>query len=408
MVKLPITELSYWRAGEGSKNYPKLSDDLIVDVAVVGGGITGLTVAYLCKRAGLKVAVLEKDSIGSGTTGNTTGKVTSQHGFTYKSLKEQHGRKTAELYGEANQFALKEIERIIEKEKIECGWRREDNYVFTADDSQIREFRAEAKVAENLGLPASFEVNVSLPFQVSAAVKFANQATFDAQAYVNGLAEVVNGGGSFIFENSHIVRIRDGNPGYIGTKESKIIADSIVVATNVPTLPLMARGTYCALEYPHTSYIVAGRPSKEITGMYISPDGNHYSILPVKRGGKNYILIGGENHIPGMRMSSRARYRKLAKYAEKHFGVSKIEYRWSARDYMAYDNIPLVGKVYPWSKNLYTATAFRKWGLSGSMVAAIILRDTIMGQTNAWAGVYNSIRTKPVTSIPGMVVKTFK
>ena len=407
METLPEEEKSYWQESVSGPTYAPLVHDLTVDVVIVGGGITGLTSAYLLKQSGLKVAVVEKDCIGSGTTGHTTGKVSSQHGLTYYKLQKIHGEKAAKIYGQANQAAIEEIANIIRQEKIDCEWRIEPNYVYTSDISEAATFKNEAEVARHFGLPASFETKLPLPFKVKAAVKFSDQATFHAQKYITGLAKSVHGDESYVFEQSRIISIRDGNPASVRTANATIRTQHIIVATNVPTLPLMARGTYCALEYPHTSYIIAGYIDKKISGMYISPDKNHYSLLPVVHGRKNLLLVGGENHITGAGGPAINRHQKLADYAQKYFGMKKVEYRWKARDYSAYDDIPLVGKIYPWSKHLYTATAFRKWGLTNSMVAAIILHDAIIGKENSWAETFSSLRLKPITSIPKAVISEF-
>ena len=70
---------SVWVGTAGTTNYPPATDGREYDVIVVGGGITGLTTALTLKRRGAKVALLEAQRIASGTTGYTTGKVTSQH-----------------------------------------------------------------------------------------------------------------------------------------------------------------------------------------------------------------------------------------------------------------------------------------------------------------------------------------
>jgi glycine/D-amino acid oxidase-like deaminating enzyme len=405
MLELPDSEKSYWLDAARSTLYPELTEDIEVDVVIAGGGIAGLTCAYLLKQSGLKVAVLEKNTIGSGTTGGTTGKVSSQHGLIYDELIANHGKETAKLYADVYQSAIERMDQIIKKEKISCEWERDDNFVYTVSPDKIRQFKAEAKAAAGFGLPASFETKLPLPFKVAAAVKFANQAKFNAYKYVQGLAAIVHGGGSYVFEHSNAIWFHDGKPAKVKTKEGTVTAKDIIVATKVPAGPMMARGTYCVIEYPHTSYLVAGPFEGALKGMYISPDKNHYSLLPVNAGRKKLLFIGGENHIPGLGNATE-RYHKLADYAEKYFGVSDIEYRWRAMDYMAYDSLPVIGKVYPWSRHLYAATAFKKWGLSTSMVAASILHDLILGRQNKYAGIFTPHRIKPILSIPKVIASS--
>jgi glycine/D-amino acid oxidase-like deaminating enzyme len=407
MLELPDKEVSLVKPSGFKPKYRRLKSDIDVDTVIVGGGITGLTTAYLLKQAGQKVAVLEKDTIGSGTTGHTTGKVTSQHNLIYKELCERLGTKTAKLYGQANQYALEQINKLIKAEKIDCSWQAADNYVYTADPGRVRDFKNEAKAATSLGLPASFEKTSPLPFKITAAVRFSGQAHFNAQKYIEGLADRINGSGSSVYEQTRAMAFVDGSPCRVKTSGGTVTADNIVTATNVPTLPLMARLSYCMLEYPHSSYLIAGKPKVKLKGMHISPDEGHYSLLPIGKADDQILLVGGQNHIPGLGIAKN-RHKKLAQYAKEYFGIEKIEYRWHARDYMAYDSVPLIGKLYPWSQHLYVATAFKKWGLSHSMVAGRLLRDLITGQKNELADIYTPHRTSSVASIPHQIAKSFK
>lgn len=394
MHRLPVSENSYWRDFYPEQNlYSELLEDVTVDVVIVGAGITGMTTAYLLKKAGLTVAVLDKSTVGGGTTGRTTGKVTSQHGLNYDKLRQKLGRGTAQTYANANQAAINQIEAIITTERIECDWHRADNYVYTTDPKRITTFKQEAIVSNDLGLPASFETSSPLPFAIQAAIKYTDQANINAQKYVLGLAKSVDGDGSYVFEHSTVIGIRDGKPGRVKTAKAKVTADHIIVTSSVPTLPLIARVSYAAKEYPMESYIVAGTMPGELKGMYISPDKDNYSILPTEIAGRPMLLIGGEGHIWGLRGNRQARFERLAAYASKHFGVQTISNRWSDRDYLAHDNVPVVGKMYPWSKELYVATAFKKWGLSNGTVAAMILRDTLVGTKNPWAKTFDSRRS---------------
>lgn len=404
MIQLPDKEMSYWQS-TGKSSFPKLKTDLETDVIVIGGGISGLTTAYLLQKSGLRVIVLEKNAVGSGTTSHTTGKVTSQHSLMYAALVKRLGNKRAGLYAQASQMAVDRIARLIRDEKIDCDWEVDDNYVYTTDPNKVSLYKHEAKAAARLGLPASFETKSGLPYKIKAAVKFSNQGKFNAQKYVIGLADRVNGKGSYVFEHSNVVGIHDGQPAIVRTKTGSVTAKHIVVATKIPPAPLIARAGYALLEYPHTSYIVAGRFDRSLKGMYISTDNDHYSILPVKKGRERLLLIGGEHHIPGLSTAGK-RYRRLAEYAETHFGIPSIDYKWKGMDYLAYDNVPLFGKVYPWSESMYTITGLKKWGLSLSMAGATILHDEITGKSNPWASVFVSTRSAPITSIPRAILKS--
>jgi glycine/D-amino acid oxidase-like deaminating enzyme len=130
-------------------------------------------------------------------------------------------------------------------------------------------------------------------------------------------------------------------------------------------------------------------------------------LLPVGSGKNQILLVGGENHIPGLGRAE-PRQQKLADYAKTNFGVEKIDYRWHTRDYLAYDGLPIIGGLYPWSKNLYVITAFKKWGLSQSMVAANLMRDIITGQQNELDEVFTPHRLSPIYSIPRTIAKAFK
>jgi glycine/D-amino acid oxidase-like deaminating enzyme len=399
MLSLPEDKSSYWRKDSKKNIYPSLESDIEVDVAIVGGGLCGLNCAYLLQKAGLKVAVLEKNTIGSGTSGHTTGKVTSQHNLFYEEFEDSFGEDVASRYAQANNDSIDLMETIIKNEKINCSWKRLDHIFFTTHKSKTYQFKQEAEVASKLGLPASVDKDVGLPFEVAAAVRFSSQARVDAQKYMEGLAVAITSNGGLIFEKTNINHFEDGKPSIVGTKAAKVAASDIIVATNVPTLPLAARGTYCILEYPTTSYVVAAETSHNLPAMYISPDKDNFSMLPVDDG---LVLVGGRNHIRGLG-SGEKRWSQLASYAQDRLEATSIAYKWSAWDYIAYDKIPVVGKMYPWSKHLYVATAFKKWGLTNTLVAAQILRDIITGIANPLAAIYTPHRLSPIKAIP----KTF-
>src|SRR5215213_7217950 len=196
-AKLPDQEVSYWISSVTEPRYPEPKQDITVDVAIIGAGIAGLSAAYFLKQTGRKVAVLERNAVGAGVTGYTTGKVTSQHNLCYAKLQKNFGPAIARLYGQANQAAIEQMEQIIAKENIACDWQREDNYVFTEKSAEVAKLKNEAAIAKKLGLPAAFVTKTSLPFAVKGAVRFNDQATFHARKYLLGLARAVHGNGSY-------------------------------------------------------------------------------------------------------------------------------------------------------------------------------------------------------------------
>lgn len=403
----PDNSGSYWLKDGTDPIYPQLKENIDVDVVIVGGGITGLTIAHTLKQAGRTVAVLERRTIAGGTTSGTTGKVTAQHGLAYADLVKQFGQSNMQLYADVYMQAMHDIETLITTENLDCEWSKQDNYVYTTNGERVDQFKREAEVAAGLGLPASFETDLQLPFEVQGAVKFVDQAQFNSNKYCHELAKRINGGGSYVFEQSKAIGFEDGTPARVKTDEGSVIAKHIVVATLVPTLPLIGRISYGLFESPQTSYIVAGKIDSRLEGMYISPDKDHYSILPVRSGDEQYIFIGGEGHLPGTRRSE-PRLQKLADYASQWFDMKNIEYKWGAMDYTAYDKLPLIGKLYPWSKNMYTATGFKKWGLSSSMVAAIIIRDLLDGRTTPVAHLFRTHRASAPLAIPKNIINTLK
>ena len=125
-----------------------LDSDIEVDAAVIGGGMAGILTAYQLECAGVRTAVLEAGRIGGGQTKNTTAKITSQHGIFCHDFIQKKGRDAAGQYVRANQAAVEEYKRIIQKEGIDCDLEEKDSYVYSQDEKKLKE---EAEAAAELG-----------------------------------------------------------------------------------------------------------------------------------------------------------------------------------------------------------------------------------------------------------------
>lgn len=394
---------SYWLATAGRTDYPALDRDIKVDVVIAGGGMTGITAAYMLKKAGLRVAVLEADRILQGTTGHTTAKITSQHSLIYNRIKTYMGEERARQYAQANEEAIRTIYGLVRSEAIDCDFHREPAFVFTLADSYIQKIADEASVAGSLGIKAEFIESIPLPIKVKAAVRFDEQARFHPRKYLLALAAKIEGDESFIFENTRVTDLSEGNPCTVTTKQGKhVIADYVVLATHFPCYD--GRGLYFARMYPERSYAVALKvKEKFLGGMYVTAEDPGRSLRSQEHEGGELLIVSGEHHktAHGTRLVSH--YENLLEFARQHYEVRELCYRWSTQDYTTLDKVPYTGRLTSKMPNVFTATGYRKWGMTNSTASAMIITDLITKGENPWAEVYDPSRFIPNPSITSFI-----
>jgi glycine/D-amino acid oxidase-like deaminating enzyme/nitrite reductase/ring-hydroxylating ferredoxin subunit len=383
-----VRHTSVWLdTGPPQPAFPQLEQHVRADVAVLGGGIAGITTALLLAEAGASVVLLEADRLACGVTGHTTAKVSSQHGLIYARLRSRFGADAARTYGEANQAALDWIAHRVERDGIDCDLRRRPSYAYvTGDRSQAEE---EAEAAAEAGLPASLVERTPLPFPVAAAVRFEDQAEFHVRKYLLALAARLGDRGCRVFEHSHAVEVDTDEHCMVKTPGGRVTADHVVVATHFPFLD---RSLAFARVHPERSYAllcrIAGSPPE---GMFIGGPPTR-SVRSVPLGGEELLLVGGEGHRPGTGGDTEERYRALEAFAREHWDVRSVEYRWSAQDNTAIDELPYVGRATPFESRVLMATGFAKWGMTGATAAALMLRDQVLGLTNPWARLFDPRR----------------
>ena len=397
----PGEHQSYWVETAPGKEFPvyrAAQGGDAVDVAVVGGGITGLTVALLLRHAGASVAVLEASRVAAGVTGHTTAKITSLHGLAYQSVEQSFGPEGARLYAEANQAALAEMARLVADLSIDCDFERMAAFTYTENERSVSRIDLEVGAAARAGLPATFTTDVGLPYPVAAAIRVDGQAQFHPRRYCLGLAEAIVTAGGAVYEHSRVLDVDDGVPCRVRTDAGDLRADHVVLATQLPTVDPAA---FFARTHPERSYaLVAELDGPAPRGMYLSADKPTRSVRPI---GERLALVGGEGHKLGQDPDTRRRYHALEAFARERFPVTGITHHWSAQDYMPADQVPYIGRLAPWSKRLLVATGFKKWGMTHATVAAMILRDLIAGTANPWASLYDATRINPKASAGSVV-----
>lgn len=362
---------SLWSSGIEIPARVPLDGDRKASVVVIGAGMAGILIAYYVQKQGFDVVVLEADKIASGQTKNTTAKITSQHKLIYAKLIKRLGEEKAGMYAAANEGAIAEFERLIKEKHIYCHFEKKPAYLYSTQNSET--LKREAEAAKKLGIKAEFVTKTELPFAIEGAVRFEDQASFHPLEFLKELSKDLN-----IYEQTKVLKVK-GNVVY--TNRGKVYAEHIVFATHYPIINIP--GFYFIRQHQERSDVLALSFEKSLEGMYRSIDENGLSLRSVG----NVLLLGGEEHRTG---NCSEPYLHAA--ADRYYPEGKKVAYWSAQDCMPHDEIPLIGKYSVFRPNWYVATGFQKWGMTSSMIAALLLCDQICGRENPYETLFKPQR----------------
>lgn len=363
---------SVWAETARIPAFPPLEGDTRTDVLIVGGGMAGLLCAYLLKQAGVDCLLVEAGRICGGISRNTTAKLTSQHGLCYDKLLKSLGAEKARLYWQANEAALAQYRQL--GREIPCGLETRDAYVYTLDSPE--KLRRELEALERLGIPADLVQDLPLPFRTAGAVRFRNQAQFHPLKFAAGIAESLN-----IRERTTALEFA---PGTVKTDRGTVRAEAVIMATHFPILN--KHGGYFLRLYQSRSYVLALENAQDVNGMYLDEREGGLSL----RTYEGRMLLGGGGHRTGKQGDG---WKGLESFVRTHYPEADIVCRWAAQDCMSLDGVPYIGPYSRATPGLYVATGFNKWGMTSSMVAAMVLRDLVQGRENPFAPVFSPARS---------------
>ncbi len=385
---------AYWQLSAPAPAYPSLEQDRDCDVAVVGGGIVGVSAALELAKAGADVVLVEGRRIGAGASGYNTGKVSALHGLVYQELAKRFGPGTARDYAAANEAGLGWIAANVESFAIECDFVRKPNLTYTESERGRDKIVAEAEAARAAGLKAELADDLGeLPFSVHAAVRVENQAELHPLRYLQGIAAAAAAAGCAIHERTRAVGVDESDRALVRTAGGAgVRAGKVIVATH---LPFLDRGLYFARSHPERSYVVAARLRGEIPqGMYLSDESPAHSLRALPTPDGQLLMVGGESHKAGQ-SDERERYAALEAWTRARFPVEAIEHRWATQDHLPNDKLPFVGPLWPLGERILTATGMQKWGLAMGTAAGAILADLALERENPWADSFPTIRFDP-------------
>jgi glycine/D-amino acid oxidase-like deaminating enzyme/nitrite reductase/ring-hydroxylating ferredoxin subunit len=396
---MPNYTNSVWSEATPAPPYDPLAGNVAVDVAIVGGGVTGITAALLLARAGRRVAVVEARRIGKGETGKTTAHLTEVLDVPYHTLISRFGLGGARLAAAGQCAAIDRIAAFADECGIECDFRRVAGFAFAETKGERAALEREANAARRLGLGATLVDTAPLPFPIVGALRFDNQATIHPRLYLQGLERAFVALGGQIFEDTQVSAIDEGDPCRVISDRGVVTARAVIVAAHVPIVNRVLLHTKIAA---YRSYVVgidlAGAPGVG-DGLYWDMADPYHYIRTQTIGGRRYLLVGGEDHKVGEADDTTAPFERLETYVRVRFGrdVAATDYRWSGQIIASADGLPYVGRN-SLSHDVYVATGYAGNGITQGTLAATVLVDEICGLENPLRELLDATRIKPFAS----------
>ena len=381
----------YWADSASFPTFAKIDRDLDVDVVVIGGGITGLTSAYLLTRAGRSVALLERAQCAEIDTGHTSAHVTMVTDVRLTELVRRFGKTHAQAAWDAGLAALAQIDAIVTEHAIDCAFEWTAGYLHAPNGGANRDatdsFVEEASLASELGFDATFVQDV--PFIGGPGIRFENQARFHPRKYLAGLAKSVVANGGVIHEHSNADEFCE-DPFGVKSNGYLVRCKDVVIATHNPLVGLanMASATLFQTKLAlYTSYVIAGRaPVGTVPDMLFWDTGDPYQYLRLeRRRDHDLVIFGGEDHKTGQVADTNACYGRLERALTSRIPDISLSHRWSGQVIETPDGLPYIGRM---TDHQYAATGFAGNGMTFGTVAAIIIADAIQERRNPWAELF--------------------
>lgn len=388
---------SFWKLNNVSQFSP-LSCSLTTDIVVVGGGMTGLLTAYLIKKQGYNVIVIEKEQIGKGETASSTAHLTYVTDTSLTELIKKFGEDHAVAIWDAGIAAIEKLHEIVHIEGIECDFQWVPGYYHASSDVDqktfVKELHQENELAQQHGFISRFLEKVPL-FELPGMV-FYRQAKFHPLKFLYGLAKSLSNMGVMIFENSEVKEFGKGKERWVSANGHRISANSIVTATHIPLQgdrSTIAATLFQTKLYPYTSYVLRAEIEKGILEPALFWDqGDPYNYLRVDQGSnQDFVIFGGEDSKTGQEESSEQSFARLEKKLREILPINCITHRWSGQVCETNDGLPYIGEV---EEGHFLSTGYGGNGITFGTVAAIMISDIISGRKNPWKELFNPSRVE--------------
>lgn len=395
--------LPYWIDSAPMLSFEKLQRDTNTDILIIGGGIAGLTTAYLLAKSGKQVTLIEDGLLGSGETGRTTAHLTCALDDRYYFLENTFGVEATRLAAESHMHAIQMIDGIINVESIDCGFRYVDGHLFLHPSDKPENLEKELLATQKAGIDTallSATPGIANGDSLKSIV-FRRQAQFHVLQYLAGLADAIVENGGKIYTETHADSVDKH-----GAKANgfTITANTIVVATNSPINDIFTMHTK---QHAYRSYVVAFKVKRGLLPYALWWDTGdadskwvsqpyHYVRLEPFDDQYDLLIAGGEDHKTGQadaeNYSEAERYELLENWTREHFPqVGERAYQWSGQVMEPVDSLGYMGKN-PGDDNIYIITGDSGNGMTHTTIGAMIISDSILGIKNKWEDLYDPSR----------------
>lgn len=385
---------SIWNAHSEETSFKSLDQNIMVDVAIIGGGITGITTALLLKNSGLKVVVLEARKVGRGTSGHSTGNLYAITDQLLAPIKEKYDIEVLKKVVKARGDAFNLIAENVQKYNIDCDYKQQSMYVY--EDIITNKIADELEIAREAGIAFNEISNLTVPGDFYRGMEFPGQATFNPLLYVQGLAKNVKGENCLIYENTEVREIHEEyNKVLLTTTSGTVIAQDVIHATHTPK---GIEVQYHTVLGPYREYGIAVKLEDDVY-----PDGifwghhqkEKYSIRTYERNGEKFLLCIGKPHKVGQSDDNEEHIRKLIDFLGDRFRIKEVVYKWGGQHYKPADLLPYIGRK-SYNSRQFVATGFSTDGLIYGTLSAQIIASELAGTKHLYSGLFEAARHSPI------------
>lgn len=402
MIQRDGTSIALWQDSMPHYTAQNTPENIVYDIAIAGGGITGISTALLLQESGKNCILFEANTLCFGTTSGTTAHLNTLLDTPYTTISKNFGEANAKLVAEAARDAIDLVKTNSKRYSINCDFEETPAYLFSQTPEQSEELQDILKAGKQAGLDIEYSKEIPVPIPFEKALRVNKQAKFHPLKYVYGLARAFEEAGGVIVQHCRVLDAEGDEPLRIETSKGDYRAKAIIYATHIP-MGINLLHLRCA---PYRSYAMAIRLKNDADYpdalAYDTYDPYHYYRTHIVNGEK-YLIAGGEDHKTAQEENTDKCFLQLESYVRKYYDIEKIAYKWSSQYFEPADGLPYIGHLPGHPNNIYAATGFGGNGMIYSGVSALLLKSLLLGEESKYQDLFNPNRIKPVAGFTNFI-----